>query len=73
MDNIRIRKNKNSLIIKKGWIAQKFIILYFIILASVLLLYLNSSLPSDEFKRKYPYVIFFYKVFISCNILDAYK
>ena len=59
MDNIRIRKNKNSLIIKKGWIAQKFIILYFIILASVLLLYLNSSLPSDEFKRKYPYVIFF--------------
>ena len=59
MDNIRMRENKNSLIIKKGWIAQKFIILYFIILASVLLLYLNSSLPSDEFKRKYPYVIFF--------------
>ena len=59
MDNIRMRKNENKLIIKKGWIAQKFIILYFIILASVLLLYLNSSLPSDEFKRKYPYVIFF--------------
>ena len=59
MDNIRIRKNKNKLIIKKGWIAKKFIILYFVIVASVLLLYVNSSLPSDEFKRKYPYVIFF--------------
>lgn len=59
MDNIRMRKNENKLIIKKGWIAQKFIILYFIIVASVLLLYVNSSLGSDEFKRKYPYVIFF--------------
>ena len=59
MDNIRMRENKNSLIIKKGWIAKKFIILYFVIVASVLLLYVNSSLPSDEFKRKYPYVIFF--------------
>ena len=54
-----MRKNENKLIIKKGWIAQKFIILYFIIVASVLLLYVNSSLGSDEFKRKYPYVIFF--------------
>lgn len=59
MDNIRIREDKNRLIIKKGWIAKKFIILYFVIVASVLLLYVNSSLPSDEFKRKYPYVIFF--------------
>ena len=58
MDNIRIRKNKNSLIIKKGWIAQKFIILYFIILAIVLLLYVNSSLASDEVTRIYPYAIF---------------
>ena len=41
MDNIRMRKNENKLIIKKGWIAQKFIILYFIIVASVLLLYVN--------------------------------
>ena len=59
MDNIRIREDKNKLIIKKGWVAKKFIILYFVIVASVLLLYVNSSLPSDEFKRKYPYVIFF--------------
>ncbi|MCI5725067.1 hypothetical protein [Fusobacterium sp.] len=59
MDNIRIRKNENRLTIKKGWIAQKFIILYFIIVAIVLLLYVNLSLPSDEFKKKYPYVIFF--------------
>ena len=49
MDNIIIKKNQNRLIIKKGWIAQKFIILYFIILAIVLLLYVNSSLASDEF------------------------
>ena len=53
MDNIRIREDKNKLIIKKGWVAKKFIILYFVIVASVLLLYVNSSLPSDEFKRKY--------------------
>jgi len=59
MDNIRMRENKNRIIIKKGWIAQKFIILYFIIVAIVLLLYVNSSLDGDEFKRKYPYVIFF--------------
>ena len=59
MDNIRIREDKNKLIIKKGWVAKKFIILYVVIVASVLLLYVNSSLPSDEFKRKYPYVIFF--------------
>ena len=59
MDNIRMRENKNRIIIKKGWVAQKFIILYFIIVAITLLLYLNSSLGSDEFKRKYPYVIFF--------------
>ena len=59
MDNIRMRENKNRIIIKKGWVAQKFIILYFIIVAIVLLLYVNSSLDGDEFKRKYPYVIFF--------------
>jgi len=59
MDNIRMRKNENKLIIKKGWIAQKFIILYFIIVASILLLYVNSSLGSDEFIRKYTYVLFF--------------
>ena len=63
MDNIRMRKNENKLIIKKGWIAKKFIILYFVIVASVLLLYVNSSLPSEEFKRKYPYVIFFIRFF----------
>ena len=73
MDNIRMRENKNRIIIKKGWVAQKFIILYFIIVAIVLLLYVNSSLDGDEFKRKYPYVIFFYKVFISFDILDAYE
>lgn len=59
MDNIRMRENKDRIIIKKGWVAQKFIILYFIIVAIVLLLYVNSSLDGDEFKRKYPYVIFF--------------
>ena len=69
MDNIRMRENKNRIIIKKGWVAQKFIILYFIIVAITLLLYLNSSLDGDEFKRKYPYVIFF----ISFDILDAYE
>ena len=73
MDNIRMRENKNRIIIKKGWVAQKFIILYFIIVAIVLLLYVNSSLDGDEFKRKYPYVIFFYKVLISFDILDAYE
>ena len=64
MDNIRMRKNENKLIIKKGWIAQKFIILYFIIVASVLLLYVNSSLGSDEFKRKYPNYIFLQDFFL---------
>jgi len=48
MDNIRMRENKNRIIIKKGWVAQKFIILYFIIVAIVLLLYVNSSLDGDE-------------------------
>jgi len=47
MDNIRVRENKNKIIIKKGWIAQKFIILYFIIVAIVLLLYVNSSLDGN--------------------------
>ena len=51
MDNIRIRKNKNRLIIKKGWIAKKFIILYFIIIAIVFLKYIYSSLSNNEIER----------------------
>ncbi|MCL4581005.1 hypothetical protein YWH7199_06055 [Fusobacterium nucleatum YWH7199] len=51
MDNIRIRKNKNRLIIKKGWIAKKFIILYFIIIAIVFLKYIHSSLSNNEIER----------------------
>ena len=48
MDNIRIREDKNRLIIKKGWIAKKFIILYFIIIAIVFLKYIHSSLSNNE-------------------------
>ena len=51
MDNIRMRKNENKLIIKKGWIAQKFIILYFIIVAIVFLKYIYSSLSNNEIER----------------------
>ena len=51
MDNIRIRKNKNRLIIKKVWIAKKFIILYFIIIAIVFLKYIYSSLSNNEIER----------------------
>ena len=51
MDKIRIRKNKNRLIIKKGWIAKKFIILYFIIIAIVFLKYIYSSLSNNEIER----------------------
>ena len=51
MDNIRIREDKNRLIIKKGWIAKKFIILYFIIIAIVFLKYIHSSLSNNEIER----------------------
>lgn len=51
MDNIRIREDKNKLIIKKGWIAKKFIILYFIIIAIVFLKYIHSSLSNNEIER----------------------
>lgn len=51
MDNIRIREDKNRLIIKKGWIAKKFIILYFIIIAIVFLRYIHSSLSNNEIER----------------------
>ena len=51
MDNIRIREDKNRLIIKKGWIAKKFIILYFIIIAIVFLKYIYSSLSNNEIER----------------------
>lgn len=51
MDNIRIRKNKNKLIIKKGWVAKKFIILYFVIVAIVFLKYIHSSLSNNEIER----------------------
>ncbi|MEJ6455627.1 hypothetical protein LH399_02570 [Fusobacterium nucleatum] len=51
MDNIRIREDKNRLIIKKGWIAKKFIILYFIIIAIVFLKYVHSSLSNNEIER----------------------
>ena len=51
MDNIRMRKNENKLIIKKGWIAKKFIILYFIIIAIVFLKYIYSSLSNNEIER----------------------
>ena len=54
MDNIRIKEKKNKLIIKKGWIAKKFIILYFVIIAIALLIYAHSSLSNNEFERKYP-------------------
>ena len=51
MENIRIREDKNRLIIKKGWIAKKFIILYFIIIAIVFLRYIHSSLSNNEIER----------------------
>ena len=51
MDNIRIREDKNRLIIKKGWIAKKFIIVYFIIIAIVFLRYIHSSLSNNEIER----------------------
>ena len=51
MDNIRIREDKNRLIIKKGWIAKKFIVLYFIIIAIVFLKYIHSSLSNNEIER----------------------
>ena len=51
MDNIRISEDKNRLIIKKGWIAKKFIILYFIIIAIVFLKYIHSSLSNNEIER----------------------
>ena len=51
MDNIRIREDKNKLIIKKGWVAKKFIILYFIIIAIVFLKYIHSSLSNNEIER----------------------
>ena len=51
MDNIRIREDKNRLIIKKGWVAKKFIILYFIIIAIVFLKYIHSSLSNNEIER----------------------
>ena len=43
MDNIRIREDKNRLIIKKGWIAKKFIILYF---SYRLFCFMESSFPA---------------------------
>ena len=51
MDNIRIREDKNKLIIKKGWVAKKFIILYFVIVAIVFLKYIHSSLSNNEIER----------------------
>lgn len=51
MDNIRIRKNENRLIIKKGWITKKIIILYFLIVAIIFLIYTYSSLPNNEIER----------------------